>query len=67
MFNVTDFGALGDGQTDDTDAINAAIAAATEAKGVVSFPLDRTFVISKPLRFGETAGIVRGVVSRGER
>ena len=38
-FNVRDFGAVGDGATRDTDAINAAILAASESGGgTVYFP-----------------------------
>ncbi len=38
VFNVTDYGAVGNGTTDDTAAINAAITAAGPTKGVVYFP-----------------------------
>ncbi len=43
--NVKNYGALGDGTTDDTSAINAAI---SSGAGVVYFP-DGTYVISAPL------------------
>lgn len=38
FFNVKNYGALGDGSTDDTTAIGSAITAAIAAKGVVFFP-----------------------------
>lgn len=44
-FNVRAFGAAGDGVTDDTDAINAANAAAQASGGLVYFP-DGHYVIS---------------------
>lgn len=45
VFNVRDYGATGDGATDDTASINAAITAATPTKGVVYFP-PGTYVVS---------------------
>lgn len=48
-FNVLDFGAVADGQTDCTEAFNAAISACSEASGVVVVPegqyLCRTIVL----------------------
>lgn len=38
IFNVLDYGALGDSTTDDTDAIEAAVAAAAAVNGEVVFP-----------------------------
>jgi hypothetical protein len=38
VFNVTDYGALGDGTTDDTTAIQAAVDAAEVSGGTVYFP-----------------------------
>lgn len=38
VFNVKDYGATGDGTTDDFDAITGAITAATDSGGVVYFP-----------------------------
>lgn len=46
VFNVMDFGAVGDGQKDDKDAITAADTAADAAGGgVVWFPAGKTFLI----------------------
>jgi len=44
LFDVTDYGATGDGQTDDTAAINATIAAAVAAGGTVYFPAPDFYV-----------------------
>lgn len=41
VFNVKDFGAVGDGKTDDSAAIKTAIQAAHEAGGTVYFPEGR--------------------------
>jgi len=38
LYNVKDFGALGDGETDDTAAIQAAVNAAAAAKAGIFFP-----------------------------
>jgi len=48
VFNVKDYGAVGDNSTNDTTAIAAAIAAAKTAKGAVYFPsgIYKTSVIS---------------------
>jgi hypothetical protein len=48
--DVTDFGAVGDGTTDDTDALKAAIASARATGQVVYLP-PGTFRISAPLPF----------------
>lgn len=42
VFDVRDYGAVGDGSTDDTVEIQAAITAAAAAKGVVYFPPSTT-------------------------
>lgn len=47
-FNVLDYGAVGDGSTDDTTAIQAAITAACAAKGKLVFPR-KNYVISSVL------------------
>lgn len=47
IVNVQDFGAIGDGLTDDTAAIQAAIDAAANAKLPLFFPDNGTYLISK--------------------
>lgn len=41
MFNVRDFGALGDGETPDSEAIQKALDAAGAVSGTVYFPAGR--------------------------
>ncbi len=48
--NVRDFGATGDGKSDDTDAINAGIGAAYKSGKTLYLPAG-TYLISKPIRF----------------
>ena len=48
-YNVLDFGASGDGVTDDYSSISEAISAAAVTHGVVLFPANRTFLISQTL------------------
>ncbi|WP_437934701.1 glycosyl hydrolase family 28-related protein [Sorangium sp. So ce341] len=55
--NVTDFGAVGDGVTDDTDAFAAAIAAAEN--GAVLIPAGR-YVITDVLRISKSDVVLRG-------
>lgn len=49
--NVLDFGALGDGSTNDAAAIQAAVNALPASGGVLEFPSQRTFVIGTPIAF----------------
>jgi hypothetical protein len=49
--NVLDFGALGDGSTNDAAAIQAAVAALPASGGVLVFPPQSTFVIGTPITF----------------
>jgi len=58
-FNVKAYGALGDGTTDDTTAINAAISAANTGTGIVFFP-PGTYKITSALTFSSTAAGVQG-------
>jgi Pectate lyase superfamily protein len=49
VFNVKDYGAAGNGSTDDTSAINSAIAAANSASGGTVFFPAGTYIVSSPL------------------
>lgn len=58
-YNVKAFGAVGDGVTDDTEAIQKAVGAANAVPGVVFFPAG-TYILNNPIT------VVRGkVVLRG--
>ncbi len=50
FLNVRDFGATGNGKSDDTDAINAGIAAAYKSGKTLYLPAG-TYMITKPIRF----------------
>lgn len=52
VLSVTSFGATGDGATDDTDAIQAALDAVPEGGGTVYFPPGRYRVGPRGLRYG---------------
>ncbi|UHS65533.1 tail spike protein [Escherichia phage vB_EcoM-RPN242] len=56
-YNVKDFGAVGDGATDDTVAIKAAIAYASTTKGVVYFP-DGNYKISSTLALPSNVSVI---------
>jgi len=60
IVNVRDFGAIGDGVTNDDDAVSAAIASLDSAPGVVYFPAG-TYFLELNINMPE------GVVLRGER
>jgi hypothetical protein len=57
VLNVKTYGAVGNGSTDDTAAIQAAIDALPSAGGYVFVPAG-TYVISSPLELGEGVGIM---------
>ncbi|MGL4752168.1 MAG: glycosyl hydrolase family 28-related protein [Aeromonadaceae bacterium] len=59
LVSVKDFGAVGDGATDDTAAIRAAINALTPAGGVLHFPKGY-YLISDDLKINNIPIIVRG-------
>lgn len=59
VFNVKDFGATGDGITDDTAAIQAALTAAGVSGGTVYFPAG-TYLVSASLLF-DSSVTIRGV------
>ncbi len=60
VYNVKDYGATGDGATDDTSAINSAIAAANSAAGgIVFFPLG-TYIVSSPLTTPVSYVVIKG-------
>lgn len=52
IFNVKDYGALGDGMTDDTDAIKAVIAMVPENGGIIYFP-PGVYIINDTLVVGD--------------
>ena len=59
-FDVTDYGAIGDGTTDDTTAVNAAIAAwNTATKGILYFPAG-TYKVTAALTTITASGTVLG-------
>jgi hypothetical protein len=75
VFNVRDYGAIGDGSNDDTGAIQAALTDAhTRGGGVVLFPGGHTYVHSAPLRisshttilaYGATVSLTAGIHLNG--
>jgi Pectate lyase superfamily protein len=60
FFNVKSYGAIGDGLTDDTAAIQAAIDAVPSSGGVVFFPAG-TYIISQTLTVTTSATTLLGV------
>jgi hypothetical protein len=59
LFNVLDFGATGDGVTDDTAAIQAALDACGTSGGIVYFPAG-TYIITAPLLIPAGSITIRG-------
>lgn len=64
VFNVLDYGAIGDGVTDDTDAIKAAIVDLEVNGGVLYFPQGR-YKISDTLNITHVGSCVRGDTQQG--
>ncbi len=61
VFNVKEYGATGDGTTNDTAAINLAIADANTANGgIVYFPLG-TYIVASPLTTPVSYTVIKGV------
>lgn len=61
VFNVKDYGATGDGSTNDTSAINLAIAAANSASGgIVYFPAG-TYIVASPLTTPVSYTVIKGI------
>jgi parallel beta-helix repeat protein len=67
LFNVFDFGAKGDGVTDDTQAIQRAIDAAAKAGGGQVFMPEGTYIISGPNNDGGCLTLKSNVSLNGER
>jgi hypothetical protein len=67
MWNVQDFGAVGDGTTNDATAVDAAVAAAVAAGGgVVLFPAGRYLYSGTGVVCAPSSGSAGSVVLRGE-
>lgn len=60
VFNVREFGAVGDGTTDDTTVLRAAAAAAEAAKGVLYFPPAALGYRTQPIHLETGSVVVRG-------
>jgi hypothetical protein len=56
--SVKDFGAVGDGVTDDTAAIQAAIAAAADSKYGLFFESGKNYLVASPLSFSNSGNTV---------
>ena len=68
FYNVRDYGAVGDGVTDDTSAINAAVAAGVAAGGycvILLPPSSAGYLISAPLSTLSAPGMVLAGLGRG--
>ena len=70
-FNVADYGAVGNGTTDDTAAVNAAILAAYMSKALQASPTDETFsvevrfVAGKDYKISGTILLPSGIILNG--
>lgn len=61
--NVRDFGAQGDGVTDDIEAIEAALASLNGTGGIVLLPAPGQYAVSRPLVVSGYAVTIRGTVA----
>lgn len=64
-YNVSDYGAVGNGVADDTDALQDAIDAAIAAKGGIIFLPQGTYRTTAPLDFSGMKGSPRGIRFEG--
>ena len=62
-FNVKDYGAVGDGKTDDGSAIQAAAQAAQTARGVLYFP-EGTYLVGKTITLSRNDGLTLNVMGQ---
>ncbi|EFN58938.1 hypothetical protein CHLNCDRAFT_140922, partial [Chlorella variabilis] len=58
-YNVRAFGAKGDGASDDTEAIQAAVRVANRAPGVIFFP-PGTYILTRPISLYRGRTVLRG-------
>lgn len=59
VIDVTDYGAVGDGSTDDTSAVNSAVAALSDSGSVLFFPVG-TYRLTSAVNIDKQNVVVRG-------
>ena len=62
-FNVKDYGAVGDGKTDDGNAIQAAAQAAQTARGVLYFP-EGTYLVGKTITLSRNDALTLNIMGQ---